>query len=80
MINYCFGVNSTILPMLHSYMTNTAQKLKFSSKDFFSKCDQIGSPAYLVTLTEEILHGKNYFCAVQYCTLLDQSDCRYFVR
>ena len=30
--------------------------MKFSIKDFFSKCDQI--PADLVTFTEEILNGK----------------------
>ena len=34
----------------------TAQKMKFSIKDFFSKCD-------LVIFTEEILNGK-YFLAV----------------
>ena len=33
---------------------NNAQKMKFSIKDFFSKCDQI-------TFTEEILNGKLYF-------------------
>ena len=38
---------------------HTAQKMKFSIKDFFSKCEQIRS---LVTFTEEILDGK--FCAV----------------
>ena len=38
----------------------TAQKMKFSIKDFFSKCDQ----ADLVTFTEEILDGKLHFlCA-----------------
>ena len=47
--------------MLYSHMTNTAKKMKFSIKDFVSKCDQIRSPTYLVTLTEEILNGKNYF-------------------
>ena len=34
----------------------TAQKLKLSIKDFFSKCS--------VTFTEEILKGKPHFCAV----------------
>ena len=38
----------------HSF---TAQKMKFSIKDFFSKCDQIRSP----TDTEEILNGKVHF-------------------
>ena len=49
---------------------NTVQKLKFSIKDFFSKCDQICSflqeTADLVTFTEEILNGKLHFCAVYY--------------
>ena len=39
--------------------TNTAQKMKFSIKDSFSKCDQI--PPDLVTFTEEILNGKLLF-------------------
>ena len=39
--------------------TNPAQKMKFSIKDFFSKCDQIRRD--LVTFTEEILNGKLYF-------------------
>ena len=39
----------------------TAQKMKFSIKDFFSKCDQIHN---LVTFTEEALNRKLYFCAV----------------
>ena len=38
--------------------TNTAQKMKFSIKDFFRKCDQIRRTADLVTFTEEILNGK----------------------
>ena len=48
--------------MLHiRYLT--AQKMKFSIKDFFSKCDQIRS-ADLVTFTEEILNGNFVFRAV----------------
>ena len=36
--------------------------MKFTFKDFFSKCNQISnSPADLVTFTEEILSGKLYF-------------------
>ena len=38
----------------------TAQKIKFSIKDFFSKCDQIRRKL-LVTFTEEILNGKLHF-------------------
>ena len=40
----------------------TAQKMKFSIKDFSGKCDQIRSFfADLVTFTEEILNGKLHF-------------------
>ena len=38
----------------------TAQKMKFSIKDFFSKCDQM-FPADLVTFTKEIPNGKLHF-------------------
>ena len=38
----------------------TTQKVKFSIKDFFNKCDQIRS-ADLVTFTEEILNAKHHF-------------------
>ena len=40
---------------------NTAQKMKFSINDFFSKCDQIGRKLDLLTFTEEILNGKLHF-------------------
>ena len=40
-------------------LCHTAKKMKFSIKDFFSKCD-------LVTFTEEILNGKLHFlCSVR---------------
>ena len=40
---------------------NTAQKMKFSNKDFFSKCDHIS------TFTEKILIGKLHFlCSESY--------------
>ena len=36
--------------------------MKFSTKDFFSKCDQTATAtADLITFTEEILDGKLYF-------------------
>ena len=39
--------------------------MKFSIKDFFSKCDQIR--ADLVTFTEESLNGKLcFFCSVTF--------------
>ena len=48
---------------------DTAQKMKFFNKDFFSKCDQIRrflriwrqKSADLVTFTEDILNGKLQF-------------------
>ena len=42
---------------------NTAQKMKFSIKDFFSKYDQIGSD--LVTFTKESLMENLIFCVVK---------------
>ena len=43
-------------------MIVTAQKMKFSIKDFLSKCDQVRSfYADLVTFTEEILNEKLHF-------------------
>ena len=48
-------------------VTFTAQKMKFSSKEFFSKCDQIHRKLQeaLVTFTEEILNAKLHFlCGV----------------
>ena len=44
----------------------TAQKMNFSIKDFFSKCDQIRRklPIDLVTFTEEIINRKLHFCTV----------------
>ena len=44
--------------------TCTAQIMKFSIKDLFSKCDQICS--FLVTFIEEILNGKlRFLCNVE---------------
>ena len=46
---------------------HTAQKMTFSIKDFFSKCDFrfLPFPADLITFTEEILNGKLHFlCSV----------------
>ena len=43
--------------------SHTAQKMKFSIKDFFKKFDQIRS----FTFTEEILNGKLHFlCSDRY--------------
>ena len=47
--------------MIIGYINSTAQKKKFSIKDFISKCNQI------CNLTEEILHGKLHFlCSAEY--------------
>ena len=41
---------------------HTAQKMKFSIKEFFSKFDQnLQFPVDSVTFTEEILNGKTSF-------------------
>ena len=39
------AIHSTLVPEKQFHYTSafTAQKMKFSIKDFFSKCDQIGS-------------------------------------
>ena len=41
----------------------TAQKMKFSIKDFLSKCDQIRRTLDLVTFTEEIVNGTYFLCS-----------------
>ena len=47
--------------MIIGYINSTAQKKKFSIKDFISKCNQICS------LTKEILNGKLHFwCSAEY--------------
>ena len=42
------------------YRSNTAQKLKFSIKDFFSKCDQIRSWSHAL---KKLLMENFIFCA-----------------
>ena len=60
--DFCFS------PFLIDFYSFFLQKMKFSIKDFFSKCDQIRSPqetADLVTFTEEVFNGKFHFlCSV----------------
>ena len=48
--------------------------MKFSIKDFFSKCNQIRRfSADLVTFTEEILNGRLHFlCSVEGCSQVSQ--------
>ena len=49
---------------------NTAQKMKFSIKDFFSKLKIFSENCDLVTFTEEILNAKLHFlCSVRSCQI-----------
>ena len=69
--NLCLlSFSGTCAPSSFSSLTPLypAQKMKFSIKDFFSKCDQIRRfLVTLVTFTEEVLNGKLYFlCSVNY--------------
>ena len=67
--NQCHLSNTTLLLLSKFEMTMydvnfwfyTAQKMTFSIKDFFSKCDQIHRKLNLVTFAEEILNGKLHF-------------------
>ena len=53
--------NDNFIPsILFITSTYTAQKIKFSIKDFFSKYDQIQNCGF-ATFTEKILNGKFYF-------------------
>ena len=54
--------NDFLMKLHEQKIKNTAQKIKFSIKNFFSKCDQTRRyPADLVTFTEEIINGKLLF-------------------
>lgn len=47
----------------------TSQKIKFSTKNFLSKCDQTAVSA---TLTEEILREKlDFLCSAEYLIISD---------
>ena len=47
-----------------TWQKDTAQKMKFSMKNFLGKFDQIYRKLELVTFTEEILNGKlHYLCS-----------------
>ena len=47
---------------------NTSQKIKFSVKDFFSKCDQF-------TFTGETLNGKIYFLCSETKYIIKKGMC-----
>ena len=51
----------------------TAQKMKFSIKDFFSKCDQIRSLLIWSHLLKKSLIENFVFCAV----IMKASNCHY---
>ena len=56
MVGWVLALKSEISEILEKSLH---KKMKFSMKNFFSKCDQIRSEtADLVTFTEEILNGK----------------------
>ena len=56
----------------NNYIFYAAQKIKFSVKNFVSKCHQIPQfPAELITFTEEILNGILHFlCSVNVAPIL----------
>ena len=56
-------------------LISAAQKMKFSIKDFFSKCEQtMQFPLDLVTFTEEILYRKLHFLfSITFITVLPLS-------
>ena len=54
---------------------STSQKMRFSIKDFFSKCDQIRKKtADLVTFTEELHNGKLHFLCSEGCETFDAKE------
>ena len=56
-------------------LVSTAQKMKFSIKDFFSKRGQIRKKtADLVTFTEESLNGKFHFLCSEGCETFDAKE------
>ena len=49
--------------------------MKFSIKNFFSKCDQIKFPADLVTFTKDVLDEKLHFlCNVSVATAISDTS------
>ena len=70
-VSWCFTISVTVIKKLnckkHSLICNnvTAQKIKFSIKDFFSKCDQIGRLLRLWScLLKKFLTENFIFCPV----------------
>ena len=56
------GMEYLFMTLGKYFTTGTARKMKFSTKDFFRKCDQIHRKLRdFVTVTEKILSGKLHF-------------------
>ena len=61
------NMKSFVGTMTRNELKDSAQKMKFSIMDFFSKCDKIRRLADLVTFTEDILNGTLHFlCSESY--------------
>ena len=58
------SANCTILMQTNYAYSNTAQKMKFSIKDFFSKCDQINDPVYLILFPSPSTISETHFLFV----------------
>ena len=73
-------VNSPYLPLKDSIIDqNTAQKMKLSIKDFFSKQLNLQQTADVVTFTEEILNGNLHFlCSETWKKLKFNVECYNF--
>ena len=63
------ALHKLLLIAKRCFIHYTAQKMKLSIKDFFSKCDQIRTKL-LVTFSEEILNRKLHFWCSEPCSFL----------
>ena len=72
---------SKVLILCKKGLLDTAQKMKFTIKDFFSKCDQIRKKLRIWSrLLKKSLKENFIFCAVSYsklCNLCYSSYCHY---
>ena len=66
--------------LIAPYITrNTAQNMKFSIKDFFSKCDQIRRKLRIWShLLDKFLMGNFIFCAVKPFQIVTNFICKCF--
>ena len=59
----------------HFYKSYTAQKIKFSVKDFFSKCDQIRRKLWIWShLPKKLLMENSFLCSDILLDLLGKMD------